>query len=113
MIASSTVTVNETLATGLATESVVVKLELLHASRGDLTIILTSPQGTESILHPGMRPENTHLTGEERWQLMTVRNWGESPYGDWTLNVTDIAPGVYFVQIQDQHNLLTKRLVVE
>lgn len=63
-------------------ESVVVYLDLNHGSRGDLRITLTSPQGTEAILAPGKRPENTILYGEEqRWKLMSLRSWGESPVG--------------------------------
>jgi subtilisin-like proprotein convertase family protein len=73
------------------TESVVVYVNLTHASRGDLNIVLTSPLGTESVLHPGQRPESTQ--GVERWQLMTVRNWGESPKGDWILSVVDESAG--------------------
>ncbi|CAB9514520.1 Furin-like protease 1, isoform 1 [Seminavis robusta] len=74
-------------------ESVVVYLQLEHESRGDLEITLMSPSGTESVLHPGSRPENRHLIGEERWKLMTVRNFGEYPVGVWTIAVTDRRPG--------------------
>jgi hypothetical protein len=114
-IASSTVTINETTITtavdgngmelsssggrGLLNdfrvESVVVYLDLIHPSRGDLEIILTSPSGTQSILHPGKRPENTQLaSSEERWKLMTVRNWNESPMGNWMLSFRDKRPGI-------------------
>ena len=75
------------------TESVVLLLDLRHFSRGDLDIVLRSPRGTESVLSPGKRPETTQLDADERWKLMTVRNWGEDPFGEWRLSVTDIAPG--------------------
>ena len=78
---------------GFFSEAVVVLLDIRHFSRGDLDIILTSPTGTVSVLHPGKRPENTQLDLDDRWKLMTVRNWGESPFGTWTLNVTDVNPG--------------------
>ena len=42
---------------------------------------------------PGRRPEHTQLDFDDRWKLMTVRNWGESPFGTWTLNVTDVSTG--------------------
>lgn len=76
-------------------ESVVIYVDLVHPSRGDLDIILTSPGGTQSILHPGKMPENTHyLDGsDERWKLMTLRNWGENPVGTWQLSVDDQKTG--------------------
>jgi subtilisin-like proprotein convertase family protein len=74
-------------------ESVVVYLQLAHESRGDLEIVLTSPAGTMSVLHPPDRPENRHLKRKERWQLMTVRNFGEYPIGEWTLTLTDRRSG--------------------
>jgi subtilisin family serine protease len=86
-------------------ESVEVYIALKHFSRGDLEIILTSPQGTESILHPGQRPENTVLNldididdnDEQRWKLLTVRSWGESAEGNWTLAIRDISAGDAFL----------------
>mmetsp|Transcript_17514 Transcript_17514/g.27048 ORF Transcript_17514/g.27048 Transcript_17514/m.27048 type:complete len:796 (+) Transcript_17514:120-2507(+) len=77
----------------IVAESVVVYIDLFHPSRGDLEIILTSPSGTESILHPSMRPETSFLPLEERWKLMTVRNWDESAKGEWTLSVHDQKEG--------------------
>jgi subtilisin-like proprotein convertase family protein len=57
----------------LVVESVEVYLELQHASRGDLSIVLTSPAGTDSLLLPGKRPENQQFGENETWKLMTVR----------------------------------------
>lgn len=74
-------------------ESVVIYLELTHGSRGHLKITLTSPGGTESVLTPGERPENGQLVGSDRWKLMTVRNFGETSAGTWTLSVVDIKAG--------------------
>ena len=71
-------------------ESTVVLLDLSHYNRGDLEIELTSPSGTSSTLHPGKRPENNQINSNERWKLMTVRNWGESPTGNWQLRVRDL-----------------------
>jgi hypothetical protein len=90
--------VSSTISIGLTTEdyfveSVEVYIALHHFSRGDLEIILTSPQGTESILHPGQRPENTVLYEDERWKMLTVRSWGESAEGNWTLAIRDISDG--------------------
>jgi hypothetical protein len=74
-------------------ESVVAFLDLTHFSRGDLEVVLVSPQNTSSVLHPGRRPENTQLNSNERWKLMTVRAWGESAVGEWTLTIRDLRSG--------------------
>lgn len=73
-------------------ESVVVYLDILHATRGDLVVELVSPSGTVSVLHPGKRPESTQLSGDERWKLMTVRNYYENPTGVWSLKINDADP---------------------
>lgn len=91
-------TLNSTLtlsagATNFFTESVVVQLDLEHKARGHLEIVLTSPSGTQSILLPGNRPENGQADEEERLKVLTVRNWGEDPLGDWTLSITDLKEG--------------------
>jgi hypothetical protein len=74
-------------------ESVVVYLDIQHFSRGDLDVVLTSPQGTVSKLNPGNRPENTQLEDDEQWKLLTVRSWGEFARGDWSIAITDISKG--------------------
>lgn len=74
-------------------EGVVAYLDIDHSSRGQLEIILTSPQGTQSVLHPGRRPENTQLPEDERWKLLTLRSWGESAIGEWKLSIADLVEG--------------------
>jgi subtilisin family serine protease len=91
-LSSVTIAANEN-ATDFTTESVMILLDLRSFSRGDLAITLTSPQGTKSLLAPGNRPEVAQLDVDERWKLMTVRAWGESPLGNWNLNVTDLSAG--------------------
>jgi hypothetical protein len=86
---SSTITVNAN--DTFRIESVVAYLDILHSSRGDLMIVLTSPGGTESILSPGQRPENEQTS--ERWKLMTVRNRGEPANGNWSLSIVDQSDG--------------------
>ena len=71
-------------------ESTVILIDLSHYNRGDLEIELVSPSNTKSILHPGKRPENTQLKEDERWKLMTVKNWGEDPTGTWKLKIRDL-----------------------
>jgi hypothetical protein len=74
-------------------ESVVVYLDIQHFSRGDLDVVLTSPQGTVSKLNPGNRPENTQLEDNEQWKLLTIRSWGEFARGNWSIAITDISEG--------------------
>ena len=82
----STVQVNN----ALTVEAINVYLDLLHSSRGDLEIVLTSPSGTESVLHPSRRPENN---AEERWKFLTVKHWDEPAKGAWTLKLIDHREG--------------------
>jgi proprotein convertase subtilisin/kexin type 7 len=52
---------------------------------GNLAVTLTSPSGTESVLaesHPDSAKEYT------RWRFTTLRCWGESSAGIWTLRVS-------------------------
>lgn len=74
-------------------EAVELLLDIAHFSRGDLKVTLTSPSGTKSVLHPGRMPENSQLGEDEFWKLLTVRNWGESPFGEWSLTLTDERSG--------------------
>lgn len=67
-------------------EHVEVVFDATHTSRGDLEIVLTSPSGTQSVLaerHPDSG-DNYNV-----WKFVTVRNWGESSAGPWTLKVAD------------------------
>ena len=77
----------------LTIESVYVYLKLEHSSRGHLQVKLTSPSGTDSIMSPGRRPENTQHSGTGWWQLMSVAFWGEAPNGQWTLSLADLKDG--------------------
>lgn len=70
----------------MSLEHVEVIFNATHPYRGDLRVELTSPDGTESVLaelhnDPG---DNYHA-----WKFMSVRHWGESPVGNWTLKVSD------------------------
>lgn len=54
--------------------------------RGDVSIFLTSPAGTKSVLLP-FRSRDMHKDGFHLWPFMTVHMWGEQPGGDWILDV--------------------------
>ena len=76
-----------TVANGLMIDHVGVRLELDHTFIGDLTVTLTSPDGTASVL------VNRPPTGQDdiRFDLFSTQFWGETGGGDWTLNVRDSA----------------------
>ncbi len=57
-----------------------VTLKMLAGQRKDVSIKLTSPQGTESILLP-YRKSDRHTDGLHNWPFMTMLTWGESPKG--------------------------------
>ena len=82
----------------MAIESVYLYLKLEHSSRGHLQVKLTSPSGTESIISPGRRPENTQHSEIGWWQMMSVTFWGEQPNGQWTLSLLDMKDGDVFAE---------------
>jgi subtilisin-like proprotein convertase family protein len=92
---TSSLTFSELASANFVIESVVVYLDIWHPSRGDIKVILVSPGGTESILHPSKRPEDAQLRDDDmgKWKLLTLRSWGEFPTGVWTLGVKDEKPG--------------------
>ncbi|MGK7893021.1 MAG: S8 family serine peptidase [Xenococcus sp. (in: cyanobacteria)] len=56
----------------------------------DLEVILTSPSGTRSILSPqgsGLGIDDTSFN--ENWTFSSVRHWGESSAGEWSLTVIE------------------------
>ncbi|ELU12894.1 hypothetical protein CAPTEDRAFT_52595, partial [Capitella teleta] len=69
-------------------EHVQVQVKVKHPRRGDITMTLTSPSGTEStILKP--RPLDNSAEGID-FTFLTVHHWAEDPSGEWTLAVKDI-----------------------
>lgn len=83
-----TLLVEESQATHLESlEHVVVYVTTTgHPRRGDLELALRAPSGMESTL--ALRRNEA---GEDYrdWKFMTVRHWGESAMGSWTLRVVD------------------------
>ncbi|MXY58562.1 MAG: S8 family serine peptidase [Gammaproteobacteria bacterium] len=72
-------------------EAVTLHVDITHPQTNDLAIHLTSPSGTESILNPIF---NDALAGNAdlAWDLLSNAFYGESPNGDWTMQVVDAAP---------------------
>lgn len=44
-------------------------------------------------MSPGGRNEYGQLECNEWWEFLTLRSWGENPYGPWKLSITDTKPG--------------------
>ena len=62
--------------------------------RGDITVTLTSPGGTTSVLLPPRPMDYINTEGYGNpWPFMTVHHWGESPSGVWSLTVTFASSG--------------------
>ncbi len=78
------------VATALRAEQVTVTLSVSHNNRGDLDVRLVSPAGTESVLAETHSDTGNHYSS---WTFSTVRHWGESAQGAWTLRVSDRASG--------------------
>lgn len=68
-------------------EHVEVIFKATHPFRGDLKIVLTSPSGTQSVLS---ELHDDYNADYDNWKFMSVRHWGESSAGNWTLTVSDL-----------------------
>lgn len=55
--------------------------------RGDLSINMTSPMGTKSILLSRRPRDDDAKVGFDKWPFMTTHTWGEDPRGTWLLEV--------------------------
>ena len=74
----------------LRVEHVTLTAKITHPNRGQLTLTLISPSGTESFLSV---PHNRAGADFDDWEMMTVFNWGEDSAGVWTFKVTDTETG--------------------
>jgi subtilisin-like proprotein convertase family protein/endonuclease/exonuclease/phosphatase family metal-dependent hydrolase len=87
---TSGLTSSFTIGADISAESVEVVFSSTHARRGDLQVTLTSPTGTSSVLAEKHADTGDNYSG---WTFSTVRNWGESSLGTWTINVSDRTSG--------------------
>lgn len=71
----------------LRVETVVFKVNVNGAIRSNLLFELTSPSGMKTIIPPRARDEEFNL---ENWTFSSVRHWGESSQGDWTLRARNL-----------------------
>ena len=59
-----------------------------QARRGDISVSLTSPQGTTSILLPYRNRDFINTNGYFHWPFMSLHFWGENPIGNWMSTVS-------------------------
>eukprot|EP01097_Dermamoeba_algensis_P004841 TRINITY_DN3107_c0_g3_i1.p1 TRINITY_DN3107_c0_g3~~TRINITY_DN3107_c0_g3_i1.p1 ORF type:complete len:888 (-),score=224.87 TRINITY_DN3107_c0_g3_i1:700-3363(-) len=78
--------------TDLFIEHVQVFVNISHQSRGDLSITLISPFGTQSYLKISKRAD---ATPNLVWTFMSTQHWGESSQGKWTLVIRDTFSYMY------------------
>ncbi|XP_031635656.1 furin-like protease 1 isoform X1 [Contarinia nasturtii] len=67
-------------------EHVQAKISLTSPRRGDIQIFLTSPAGTKVTLLTS-RSHDSSRSGFNQWPFMSVHTWGESPHGQWLLEI--------------------------
>ena len=65
---------------------VVTSIRMQKGTRKDISIFLTSPASTKSVLLP-YRSRDRHKDGFHLWPFMTVHSWGEQPQGTWTFSI--------------------------
>lgn len=58
------------------------------ARRGDISISLQSPHGTNSVLLPHRDKDFVNARGFSSWPFMSVLHWGEDPEGEWSLVIS-------------------------
>eukprot|EP00118_Oscarella_pearsei_P015026 m.132562 g.132562 ORF g.132562 m.132562 type:complete len:317 (+) comp38083_c0_seq16:3024-3974(+) len=68
-------------------EHVQVHTKLVHSNLGDVEISLVCPSKTPSVI--GQTRPQDRSSGKREWTFATVRCWGESPTGTWTLRIRD------------------------
>ena len=78
-----------TITQDIIMESVEIPIKSDHTYVGNLTITLTSPEGTTATLSEGGRQDASSLN----FTFSAKPFWGESSQGDWTLTISDVVSG--------------------
>ncbi|XP_064535723.1 furin-like protease 1 isoform X1 [Drosophila montana] len=77
-------------------EHVQAKITLTSQRRGDIQLYLKSPANTRVTLLTSRMHDNSR-SGFNQWPFMSVHTWGESPHGNWQLEIHN--EGRYMAQI--------------
>jgi subtilisin-like proprotein convertase family protein/subtilisin family serine protease len=80
---------NLSIQSDLSIEHVAVVLTVNHSCAEQLDIKLISPSKTSSTLIQS----HSSITEYDEWMFTSVRHWGESAEGQWTLEIQDTTPG--------------------
>ena len=72
-------------------EAVQLRIEVTHDNLRELGVELTSPAGTRSIINPVFNGALKGVPNPLDWTILSNAFYGESPSGEWTLNVIDVA----------------------
>jgi len=75
----------------LRVEHVEFNATIITQRRGELDIVLISPNGTQSIMLEVAPDHEEQSIG--RWTFTTVRNWGEGSGGTWVVRIQDQVSG--------------------
>ena len=75
-------------------EAVQLRIEATHPNPRELGLELTSPAGTRSILNPVFNHTLNGVDTPLDWTILSNAFYGESPTGEWRLNVIDAARGI-------------------
>ncbi|XP_017958670.1 furin-like protease 1 isoform X3 [Drosophila navojoa] len=67
-------------------EHVQAKITLTSQRRGDIQLYLRSPANTRVTLLTSRIHDNSR-SGFNQWPFMSVHTWGESPHGNWQLEI--------------------------
>ncbi|KAH8311741.1 hypothetical protein KR044_007799 [Drosophila immigrans] len=67
-------------------EHVQAKITLTSQRRGDIQLYLKSPANTKVTLLTTRQHDNSR-SGFNQWPFMSVHTWGESPHGNWQLEI--------------------------
>ena len=87
---SNAVTDAISVSESIKVEHVEVIVDISHNYRGDLEIILTSPQGTQNIMSEKHGDSGNNWNN---WMFTSVHNWDEDSTGTWTISVQDQGNG--------------------
>ena len=79
---------------GADIEAVQVRFQITHSKPHDLGLTLISPAGTPSVVNHVFNGVLADVpSGSVDWELLSNAFYGESPNGEWRLNVIDAAVG--------------------
>ncbi|MDP6639651.1 MAG: S8 family serine peptidase [Candidatus Poseidoniaceae archaeon] len=87
---NSWTTFTHTVNQGMKVESVEVLFDASHSYRGDLEVVLVSPDGTESVMAVKHSDSGNNWND---WVFTSTAHWDEMSDGDWTLKVRDQGNG--------------------